>query len=190
MYESGNVRMLAFFIPDSISALASRTKELAMDATFGTNNTGADLFAVLAEVDGTGVQLAYCFVDVFKDNKGKRNAAPGAIIDVLIHFLQALKCYDLNPTFFGIDKDSAEIFAVRHVWSEATIQLCYWHMLLACTKSYHHEVDILRPDQDSGWVLAIGGPGSNSRVGDLLGLNCHTPTRWRSSIWTLQLSLA
>jgi hypothetical protein len=38
--------MLAFFIPDSISALASRTKELAMDATFSTNNTGADLFAV------------------------------------------------------------------------------------------------------------------------------------------------
>ena len=105
-----------------------------MDATYGTNNMGADLFAVLAEVDGTGVPLAYCFVDVFKENKkGKRNAEPGTIVDVLIHFLQALKCYHLNPTFFGIDKDSAEIFAVSHVWPGATIQLCYWHARKAIT---------------------------------------------------------
>ena len=105
-----------------------------MDATYGTNNMGADLFAVLAEVDGTGVPLAYCFVDVFKENKkGKRSAEPGTIVDVLIHFLQALKGYHLNPTFFGIDKDSAEIFAVSHVWPGAIISA----VLLACKKSHH-----------------------------------------------------
>ena len=123
--------MLAFFILNSISALASRTKELAMDATYGTNKMGVDLFAVLAEVDGIGVPLAYCFVDVFKDNrKGKRNAEPGTIIDVLIHFLQALEGYHLNPTFFGIDKDSAEIFAASHVWPGQQYS--------ACKKSHHH----------------------------------------------------
>jgi hypothetical protein len=54
-------------------ALASRT--------FRTNNVAITLFAVLAEVDGTGVPLADCFMDTFKDNnKGNRHADPGAII--------------------------------------------------------------------------------------------------------------
>ena len=42
------------------------TKEVAIDATFGKNNAGMDLYAVLAELDGTGVPLAYLFVE--KDN--------------------------------------------------------------------------------------------------------------------------
>jgi hypothetical protein len=74
-YVSANVRGLAFYINDSISVLSSHAKELAMDATYGTNNKGMELFAVLAEFDGAGVPLAYCFVDVFEDNhKNKRNA--------------------------------------------------------------------------------------------------------------------
>jgi hypothetical protein len=56
IYTSGNMRGLAIFIRDSITTLASEEKELAMDATYGTNNTGMDLFAVLAELDGTGVR--------------------------------------------------------------------------------------------------------------------------------------
>jgi hypothetical protein len=32
-----------------------------MDSTFGTNNAGMDMFAVLAEAEGTGVPLAYYF---------------------------------------------------------------------------------------------------------------------------------
>jgi hypothetical protein len=46
-----------------------------MDATYGTNNAGVELFAVLAEVDGTGVPLAYCLVEVFEDNE-KANVSP------------------------------------------------------------------------------------------------------------------
>ena len=87
-YVSSNVRGLAFYINDSISVLSSHDKELAMDATYGTNNMGMELFAVLAGFDGTGVPLAYCFVDVFEDNrKGERNAEPGAIIGILSLFL-------------------------------------------------------------------------------------------------------
>ena len=75
----------------------------------------------------------YCFADVLKDNqKGKRNAELGTVIDILIHFLQAFKCYHLNPSLAGGNNTA---------------------VLLACTKSYHHEVEILRPDQDSGWIL-------------------------------------
>ena len=60
-YRVDNVRGLAFYISEAISTLTTRAKELAMDATFGTNNAGMDMFAVLAEVEGTGVPLAYCF---------------------------------------------------------------------------------------------------------------------------------
>ena len=34
---------------------------------------------------------------------------------------------DSCQLFFGVDKDTAEISAVRQVWPETTIQLCYWH---------------------------------------------------------------
>jgi hypothetical protein len=99
-----------------------------MDATFGTNNMAMTLFAVLAEVDGTGVPLAYCFMDTYKDNnKGNRHAEPEAIIDILGQFLRPLQASGLDPTFLGTDKDMSEIFAIRQVWPNATIQLCYWH---------------------------------------------------------------
>jgi hypothetical protein len=61
MLRNDHVRGLAFYISDAIGTLTTRAKELAMDATFGTNNAGMDMFAVLAEVEGTGVPLAYCF---------------------------------------------------------------------------------------------------------------------------------
>ena len=90
-YVSSNVRGLAFYINDSISVFSSHAKELAMDATYGTNNKGIGLFAVLARFDGTGVPLAYCFVDVSEDNrKGERNTEPGATIGILFLFLRLL----------------------------------------------------------------------------------------------------
>ena len=49
---------LAFHISGFIDqGLASQAKELAMDATFGANNMGMGLYAVLAEVDGTSVSI-------------------------------------------------------------------------------------------------------------------------------------
>ena len=127
-YIVENVRALAFYILDSINPLVKEVKELAMDSTFGTNNAGMSLFAVLAEVDGTGVPLAYCFVDVFKDNKtGDRYAVPGAIPSTLEQFLRPLRAYGCKPTFFGTDKDFSEIWAIHQAFPEATIQLCFWH---------------------------------------------------------------
>jgi hypothetical protein len=46
---------LTFYISDSVETLAPRTRELAIDATFGTNIIGMHLFAVLAELYGTGI---------------------------------------------------------------------------------------------------------------------------------------
>ena len=67
-------------------------KELVMDATFGTNSTGMSLFAVLAEVDGTGVPLAYYFMETFEGNShGVRQAAPRATTAILYQFLRPLQ---------------------------------------------------------------------------------------------------
>jgi hypothetical protein len=101
---------LAFYINDSISVLSSHAKELAMDATYGTHNKGMQPFVVLVEFDGTRLPLAYCFVDVFEDNrKGERNAEPGAIIGICSLFLRPLKDFELNPTFLGTDRRSCRI---------------------------------------------------------------------------------
>ena len=57
-YSSGYINGLVLYVLDTISMLQDAKRpvlEMAMDATYGTNNPGMDLFAVLAEVDGTGV---------------------------------------------------------------------------------------------------------------------------------------
>ena len=124
---SGNLRGLALFVRESMSSLHRNVRELAMDATFGTNHAGMDLFAVLAELDGTGVVLAYCFVGVSPSHDGPRRADAGALTCVLEQFLQRIRMAGFNPSFFGTDKDTSEIAAVKLVWPEATLQLCYWH---------------------------------------------------------------
>ncbi|KAK9342808.1 hypothetical protein V1522DRAFT_424705 [Lipomyces starkeyi] len=101
MYVAANVRGMAFYISDSISALASPTKELAIDATFGTNNMAMTLYAVLAEVDGTGVPLAYCFMDTFKDNShGVRRAEPGATTAILDQIFTTASTFWIRPDIF------------------------------------------------------------------------------------------
>lgn len=186
-YRVDNVRGLAFYISDSISTLAPLAKELAMDATFGTNNAGVDLFAVLAEVDGTGIPLAYCFVDVVENNqKNECRAMPGAISGILCQFLQNLRASGLDPTFFGTDKDPSEIFAVRQVWPNAVIQLCYWHARrairtkLASTKKTNTqneyrpgEAQSVIPDIEICWgSMPIRRPDGEHRYG-----SCSCPSR-------------
>jgi MULE transposase domain len=123
IFTSGNVRGLAMFLKKPMRTLASEAKELAMDATFGTNNAGMDLYAVLAEVDGAGIPLAYLFLEV-QVIDGTRRADAGAVTHVLDQFLRRTRASGFNPTFFGVDKDTAEISAIRQVWPEANIQLC------------------------------------------------------------------
>ena len=130
---SGNMRGLALFAGACMSSLNNlEVRELAMDATFMTNNAGMDLFAVLAEVDGTGVPLAYCFVEVIPSNDGTKQAADaGALTHILQQLLQRIRLAGFDPAFFGTDKDASEINAVKLTFPETTIQLCYWHAKLA-----------------------------------------------------------
>ncbi len=186
-YFAANLRAIAFYIPDSINTLASNTKELVVDATFGTNNAGMDLFAVLGEVDGTGVPLAYCFVGIYKDNaKGARLAEPGATTAILDQFLRPLQASGFNPTFFGTDKDFSEIEAIRQVWPDVTIQLCFWHARRAIrtkltssrqTKTQEEykplEAQALIPDLEICWgSMPIRRPDGDHRYG-----RCTCPSR-------------
>lgn len=124
---SGKMRGLAIYIHKSVAALASGAKELAMDATYGTNNAGTDLFTVLAKINGTGVPLAYLFMETLASEDGVKHIDTEATTHLLEQFLKPLKFSGFNPTFFKCDKDTSEIIAIQLVWPASTIQLCIWH---------------------------------------------------------------
>ncbi|CAD6983061.1 unnamed protein product [Tilletia controversa] len=120
--KEGSVRGYALYALGLITALRDRTVEISLDATFGTNNSGHDLFAVLAEVNGTGVPLLYLLLDT-KDMRGD-----GRRIEMLSEVLAMLKGMGVSPSFVGCDKEAAEIKAIGQVWPDAKVQLCYWHV--------------------------------------------------------------
>ena len=119
------MRGLAFFCREAIDTLSSSVKEVAMDATFGTNNAGMDLFALLAEVDGTGVPLGYCFVEV-NSGEGNHRSDRGALPNILAQFLGGFRRSGLRPAFFGIDKDFRDLCRKTglRLYSEGTRILC------------------------------------------------------------------
>ena len=82
---------------------------------------------VLAELDGTGVPLCYLLVAVDGQNQMSRSADAGATTDILGQFLQPLKNANFEPLFFHCNRDKAEMAAVRQIWPEVTIRLCFWH---------------------------------------------------------------
>ena len=46
---------------------------------------------------------------------------------ILDQFLRPLKISGFDLTFFGCDRDGAEIAAIQRVWPATTVQLCFWH---------------------------------------------------------------
>lgn len=61
-FEISIFRALWIYIV-ATSILAPKTKELAIHSAYGTNSTGMDSIAVISELDGTGIPLAYLFVE-------------------------------------------------------------------------------------------------------------------------------
>ena len=90
VFESGNMRALAYFCHETMTALVPLVKEVSMDATFGTNNSGMDLFALLAEFDGSGFPLGYFFVETISV-ECDRPSVPGALAGIIEKFLQVFK---------------------------------------------------------------------------------------------------
>ncbi|KAI0993432.1 hypothetical protein K3495_g14752 [Podosphaera aphanis] len=87
IFHEENINALTIYINASIDVLKRTTAEVAIDATYGTNNAGMDLYAVLAELDGTGVPMAYLFV---KKDRLTWTAPTGAITQILVKFLRPL----------------------------------------------------------------------------------------------------
>lgn len=110
---------IVFFISETIDALRF-SSELAIDATYGTNDSGMSFYAILAELDGTGVPLCYMFLESNLQEETRRCA----LRQPLVKLQQA----GLTPKFFAMDKDFAEIRAVRDIFPDCKIQLCYWHV--------------------------------------------------------------
>ena len=131
VFTTANLRALAIYIHTSISNLAQNTKEIASDATLGTNNAGMDLFAVLAEFDGTGTPLAYLFVQKLAPTEA------GAMTQVLVRFMEKIRFSGLDPSFVGCDKDKSETNAIQEVWPSAKVQLCFWHAKRAIRAKLH-----------------------------------------------------
>lgn len=83
--------------------------------------------AVLAELDGTGVPLCYLFYGNNGSDIASSSNVPGSSTSILEQFLKPLRDAGFNPSFFGCDKDKAEITAIQKVWPGITVQLCFWH---------------------------------------------------------------
>lgn len=93
--QERNLKGLAFFSRKIIDLTTSSTIELSMDASFGTNSAGMQLFAVLGELDGAGVPIGYCFLGVDANETGQKQSAPGAMTLILVQFLKC-KLYDFG----------------------------------------------------------------------------------------------
>ncbi|KZZ88413.1 hypothetical protein AAP_04985 [Ascosphaera apis ARSEF 7405] len=149
MFTYMNMRCVAVYIDSLIDKIGpNNIRELAMDATYDTNNKSMDLFAVMAEFEGTGVPIAYGFVEVIgcheqqvqasqqarfsqPSQTPRLQAMQGALTDILNLFLLPIADRGINPQIFHTDKDTAEIQAIRKVYPQTRIQLCNWHALRA-----------------------------------------------------------
>ena len=183
-FEGPAIKAFGFYIEDAIVQLCDLVTELSMDATYGTNNEGADLFAVLAEYGGTGMPLAYVFIKRTSESAN----FPGQLTAVLHLFLAGLRDRRVDPVFVGSDKDFAQINAIQQTWPRTTIQLCFWHVRRAlrarftdsaktATSSYRpYDAYKFVPEIEICWASV---PGSRPE-GDHKDGKCSCPSKGRS----------
>ncbi len=93
-----------------------------MQISDNTNKLNLELYSVLTEMDGMGFPLAYLLLTT------TTAISEGARTRVIKQFLQELRNKGLNPQFSLTDKDAAQIGAIKDVWPQSNIQLCYWHV--------------------------------------------------------------
>ncbi len=82
-------------------------------------SAGHTLSAVLAELDGTGIPLAYMFARPIADRPPNQSVP---LIQHFALFLGNVRTSGCRPSFFACDKDSAEIAAVKVVFPTAQVQ--------------------------------------------------------------------
>ncbi|KAH8809504.1 hypothetical protein DL96DRAFT_1717031 [Flagelloscypha sp. PMI_526] len=116
------VTMVAFGVKRILTKLRGRVVEIAADATFNTNASGLELYSIMAEQDGAGFPLSYCFLTTASA------ISPGKRKNALTLWAIALRDrYGINPRFSHLDKDMAEIGMAKSAWPDSKIQLCQYH---------------------------------------------------------------
>ena len=103
---------------------ASETRfSMLIQIVDNTNLKHLELYTILREYDNASFPLSYCLLSTMATTElGKRTKA-------LTAWGTALReKYRVIPQFVHIDKDMAEIVSCRKTWSQAKIQLCWWHL--------------------------------------------------------------
>ncbi|XP_065648388.1 uncharacterized protein LOC136077945 [Hydra vulgaris] len=103
---------------EQLELLSQYGDVILMDSTFKVNSQGFPLFTLLVtDAFGIGQPVAHCLLQ--RED-----------ISSISEFLVWLK-EGLNKAIFVIDKDSAEIRAIRNTFPGSSIFLCRFHMLKA-----------------------------------------------------------
>ncbi len=104
-----------------LNTLLLQDASICIDATYKTNRQGCELYAVIMNVNGVGFPLAYLLLQL------KTGIAFNKTV-MLQRFLMCLKERGLMPRYVFTDKDVAQINALKSVWEETKVCLCWWHV--------------------------------------------------------------
>tara|TARA_R110002050_G_scaffold119469_1_gene237271 strand:- start:2039 stop:3178 length:1140 start_codon:yes stop_codon:yes gene_type:complete len=97
-----------------------------LDATYTVTQYSFALFAIMGRHSGGGIPLAYFLSSSKSTDAVKRGLE--MFIDALRLFNPEGECQ--SPAAFCIDKDSAEINAIKQVFPGVTVILCHFHFMM------------------------------------------------------------
>ncbi|KAJ3964227.1 hypothetical protein EV361DRAFT_856344 [Lentinula raphanica] len=114
---------IAFAFTKILDGIGSDIEEVLMDSTWKTNALGYELFAIVGEMNGQAIPLAF-LLNVMTEaaNEGTKEL-------ILRDFISWITQRCPNIKFTLTNKDITEINAFRTELPHAKHQLCYWHGL-------------------------------------------------------------
>lgn len=98
-------------------------RNIAIDKT---NRLDFELFVILLEYEHEAYPLAYLYLQQHGEDGARKSA--------IEKFLRAIRERNVNPVTFSTDKDEGQIAAIRRVFPQCTVLLCYWHILQAAER--------------------------------------------------------
>ncbi|CAG8754577.1 8747_t:CDS:2, partial [Cetraspora pellucida] len=117
--ENDFVQALGFLTPFNDFIKKADINEIIIDSTYKTNQQKFELFAILINLDGYGVPLAYLYVDTFTAPKDLLKNPKNKVysrLKVLCDFFLSLKGEGILPTFVLMDKDTGQIAVAQEAW--------------------------------------------------------------------------
>ncbi|KAJ7936963.1 hypothetical protein B0H13DRAFT_1589238 [Mycena leptocephala] len=113
---------IAFTLPTLIRKWGGTIREVALDSTFNTTKAGFECFALLGEVFGSGLPLAFLLIKSKNPEPGQKEKYIRSLVRHLLHE------WDIQIIQSLSDKDIVEINALLEELPEDNKhQLCFWH---------------------------------------------------------------